>query len=124
MATALTSSAIVAVSRLAAPAAPAAALSRCCSPGASSFLAGIPSSGAPRVPNKSDPQGFTRIGSIVRVKMIDFMIYTLEEMFPGPGLNLLLGPNGSGRDKRTPSATSRRSACGEHAGCAQTDMNR
>jgi hypothetical protein len=24
------------------------------------------------------------------------MIYELEEMFPGPGLNLLLGPNGSG----------------------------
>jgi len=33
----------------------------------------------------------------VRVKMINFMIYELEEMFPGPGLNLLLGPNGSGK---------------------------
>ena len=27
------------------------------------------------------------------------MIYELEEMFPGPGLNLLLGPNGSGTTK-------------------------
>jgi len=29
--------------------------------------------------------------------MVDFMIYTLEEIWPGPGLNLLLGPNGSGK---------------------------
>jgi hypothetical protein len=29
------------------------------------------------------------------------MIYELEEMFPGPGLNLLLGPNGSGTAKYT-----------------------
>lgn len=46
---------------------------------------------------RQDPQGFTRTGSIVRVKMINFMIYTCEEMYPGPGLNLLLGPNGSGK---------------------------
>ena len=50
-----------------------------------------------KTPTRADPQGFSRTGSIVRVKMIDFMIYALEEMFPGPGLNLLLGPNGSGQ---------------------------
>lgn len=43
-----------------------------------------------------NPLGF-RVGSIVRVRMINFMIYNEEEMRPGPGLNLLLGPNGSGQ---------------------------
>ena len=37
-----------------------------------------------------------RVGSIVRVKMINFLTYDDCEVFPGPRLNVILGPNGSG----------------------------
>jgi len=36
-------------------------------------------------------------GSIVRIKLVDFMTFTNCEFFPGPRLNVILGPNGSGK---------------------------
>lgn len=63
----------------------------------SDFLSRIPKSCLPPLPTwNNNPLGY-RIGSIIRVKMTNFMIYHDEEMRPGPGLNLLLGPNGSGQ---------------------------
>ncbi|EFC42567.1 structural maintenance of chromosome 5 [Naegleria gruberi] len=38
-----------------------------------------------------------RDGSIVRIKIHNFMTYDDCEFFPGPGLNLVLGPNGTGK---------------------------
>ena len=35
-------------------------------------------------------------GSIYRVKMSNFLTYTDAEFFPGPRLNVVLGPNGTG----------------------------
>lgn len=37
------------------------------------------------------------VGSIVRVRLIDFMVHQSTEMRPAPGLNLIFGPNGSGK---------------------------
>ncbi|KAI9845607.1 MAG: Structural maintenance of chromosomes protein 5 [Thelocarpon superellum] len=36
-------------------------------------------------------------GSIVRVKLQDFVTYTSAEFFPGPSLNMVIGPNGTGK---------------------------
>ncbi|MCJ1475472.1 Structural maintenance of chromosomes protein 5 [Lambiella insularis] len=36
-------------------------------------------------------------GSIVRVKLINFVTYTAVEFFPGPSLNMVIGPNGTGK---------------------------
>ncbi|KAI9828295.1 MAG: Structural maintenance of chromosomes protein 5 [Thelocarpon impressellum] len=36
-------------------------------------------------------------GSIVRVKLDDFVTYTSAEFFPGPSLNMVIGPNGTGK---------------------------
>ena len=36
-------------------------------------------------------------GSIVRIKMINFVTYTAAEFFPGPNLNMIIGPNGTGK---------------------------
>ncbi|GLD93353.1 hypothetical protein PINS_up001945 [Pythium insidiosum] len=36
-------------------------------------------------------------GSIYRVKLHNFLTYTDAEFFPGPRLNLILGPNGTGK---------------------------
>ena len=36
-------------------------------------------------------------GSIVRVKLINFVTYDLVEFFPGPSLNMVIGPNGTGK---------------------------
>ena len=36
-------------------------------------------------------------GSIVRIKMINFVTYTAAEFFPGPSLNMIIGPNGTGK---------------------------
>lgn len=36
-------------------------------------------------------------GSIVRVKLKDFVTYTAVEFFPGPRLNMIIGPNGTGK---------------------------
>ena len=38
-----------------------------------------------------------RPGAIVRVKLTDFVTYTLAEFFPGPRLNMVIGPNGTGK---------------------------
>ncbi|EAW08837.1 DNA repair ATPase SMC5 [Aspergillus clavatus NRRL 1] len=36
-------------------------------------------------------------GAIVRIKVIDFVTYTSAEFFPGPKLNMVIGPNGTGK---------------------------
>lgn len=36
-------------------------------------------------------------GSIVRVKLINFVTYDLVEFYPGPSLNMVIGPNGTGK---------------------------
>lgn len=36
-------------------------------------------------------------GSIFRVKLHNFLTYNDAEFFPGPRLNLILGPNGTGK---------------------------
>ena len=36
-------------------------------------------------------------GSIVRVKLSNFVTYAAVEFFPGPSLNMVIGPNGTGK---------------------------
>ncbi|ETN37297.1 uncharacterized protein HMPREF1541_08288 [Cyphellophora europaea CBS 101466] len=36
-------------------------------------------------------------GAIVRVKLTNFVTYTKAEFFPGPSLNMVIGPNGTGK---------------------------
>ncbi|KAE8374881.1 P-loop containing nucleoside triphosphate hydrolase protein [Aspergillus bertholletiae] len=36
-------------------------------------------------------------GAIVRIKVTDFVTYTSAEFFPGPKLNMVIGPNGTGK---------------------------
>lgn len=36
-------------------------------------------------------------GSIVRVKLLNFVTYTDVEFHPGPSLNMVIGPNGTGK---------------------------
>lgn len=36
-------------------------------------------------------------GAIRRVKLIDFVTYSSVEFFPGPSLNMVIGPNGTGK---------------------------
>lgn len=36
-------------------------------------------------------------GSIVRIKLSDFVTYTSAEFFLGPKLNMVIGPNGTGK---------------------------
>ena len=36
-------------------------------------------------------------GSILRVKLTDFVTYTAVEFSPGPSLNMVIGPNGTGK---------------------------
>ena len=36
-------------------------------------------------------------GSIVRVKLTNFVTYTVAEFFPGNKLNMVIGPNGTGK---------------------------
>lgn len=40
---------------------------------------------------------FQQRGAIVRIKLRNFMIYTETEIRPGPNLNMILGPNGTGK---------------------------
>ena len=50
------------------------------------------------LPNGTQPLGSTHHpGSIVRVKLTNFVTYTSAEFFPGPGLNMVIGPNGTGK---------------------------
>lgn len=44
----------------------------------------------------SNAEGYKR-GSIVRIRMINFVTYTDCEVRPGPRLNVVMGPNGSGK---------------------------
>lgn len=43
-----------------------------------------------------DDDGY-KPGAIVRIKVTDFVIYTSAEFFPGPKLNMVIGPNGTGK---------------------------
>lgn len=45
-------------------------------------------------------RGF-RTGSILRVQMHNFITYDDAEVFPGPRLNIILGPNGTGKSTLT-----------------------
>lgn len=36
-------------------------------------------------------------GSIVRLRLENFVTYDLIEFYPGPNLNMIIGPNGSGK---------------------------
>lgn len=38
-----------------------------------------------------------KLGSIMRITMHNFVTYTFAEFFPGPQLNVILGPNGTGK---------------------------
>ena len=42
-----------------------------------------------------------KAGSIVRVRMVNFLTYDECEVFPGPRLNIILGPNGTGKSTVT-----------------------
>ena len=45
-------------------------------------------------------KGYCR-GSILRCRMRNFLTYDDAEVFPGPKLNVLLGPNGTGKSAIT-----------------------
>ena len=42
-----------------------------------------------------------KAGSIIRVRMVNFLTYDECEVFPGPRLNIILGPNGTGKSTVT-----------------------
>ncbi|KAI9838989.1 MAG: hypothetical protein M1819_004197 [Sarea resinae] len=46
---------------------------------------------------RKDHSGVYQPGSIVRVKLTNFVTYTSAEFFPGPSLNMVIGPNGTGK---------------------------
>ncbi|RAL11041.1 DNA repair ATPase SMC5 [Aspergillus homomorphus CBS 101889] len=46
--------------------------------------------------NGTTPEGY-KPGAIVRIKVTDFVTYTSAEFFPGPKLNMVIGPNGTGK---------------------------
>ena len=48
-------------------------------------------SDAPKAPLVHQP------GSIVRLKLENFVTYDSGEFFPGPSLNMVIGPNGTGK---------------------------
>lgn len=43
------------------------------------------------------PKSKHQPGAIVRVKLTNFVTYTSAEFFPGPNLNMVIGPNGTGK---------------------------
>lgn len=43
-----------------------------------------------------DSQGY-KPGAIIRIKVTDFVTYTSAEFHPGPKLNMVIGPNGTGK---------------------------
>lgn len=49
------------------------------------------------VPPTSPPKSRHQPGAIVRVKLTNFVTYTAVEFFPGPNLNMVIGPNGTGK---------------------------
>ncbi|KAI9369411.1 P-loop containing nucleoside triphosphate hydrolase protein [Aspergillus egyptiacus] len=48
------------------------------------------------VGGQPDQEGY-KPGAIVRIKVRDFVTYTSAEFFPGPKLNMVIGPNGTGK---------------------------
>ena len=50
-----------------------------------------------RSPKKNRVPGQHQPGSIVRVRLKDFVTYTNAEFHPGPSLNMIIGPNGTGK---------------------------
>lgn len=50
----------------------------------------------PAVHSGVGPGGY-KAGAIVRIKVINFVTYTQAEFFPGPKLNMVIGPNGTGK---------------------------
>ncbi|KAK8042146.1 P-loop containing nucleoside triphosphate hydrolase protein [Apiospora rasikravindrae] len=60
--------------------------------GSSSFRA----NGAPNPNGQHDAEGH-HPGAIVRVMVEDFVTYEHAEFFPGPNLNMVIGPNGTGK---------------------------
>ena len=38
-----------------------------------------------------------KAGTIVRIKLENFVTYTFVEVYPGPSLNMVIGPNGTGK---------------------------
>lgn len=36
-------------------------------------------------------------GSIVRMKLTNFLTYSDTEFYPGPNMNMVIGPNGTGK---------------------------
>lgn len=42
-----------------------------------------------------------RVGSIYRVRMYNFLTFDECEVFPGPKLNVVIGPNGTGKSTLT-----------------------
>ncbi|KAJ5110093.1 Structural maintenance of chromosome complex subunit SmcA [Penicillium argentinense] len=50
----------------------------------------------PRMDHRIGPGGY-KAGAIVRIKVTDFVTYTSAEFFPGPKLNMVIGPNGTGK---------------------------
>ncbi|SMR52588.1 unnamed protein product [Zymoseptoria tritici ST99CH_1E4] len=50
--------------------------------------------GPTRIPNDTQEH---KAGSIVRVTLTDFVTYTKAEFHPGPNLNMVIGPNGTGK---------------------------
>ena len=57
------------------------------------------SNGPPAAPTLRGSSAHTdyQPGSIVRVKLANFVTYTAVEFFPGPSLNMVIGPNGTGK---------------------------
>ncbi|EPY50198.1 Smc5-6 complex SMC subunit Smc5 [Schizosaccharomyces cryophilus OY26] len=52
----------------------------------------------PEKRRRNNPNYFTyAYGSIVRVKLINFVTYEYCEFYPGPYLNMIIGPNGTGK---------------------------
>lgn len=48
-------------------------------------------------PRTEPSQPVYQPGSIVRIKVINFVTYTAAEFKPGPNLNMVIGPNGTGK---------------------------
>lgn len=49
------------------------------------------------LPDGYNTYGDFQPGAIVRIKLTDFVTYTSAEFFPGPKLNMVIGPNGTGK---------------------------
>ncbi|KAH8705596.1 structural maintenance of chromosome complex subunit SmcA [Talaromyces proteolyticus] len=50
-----------------------------------------------RLPDGYTTHGDFQPGAIVRIKLTNFVTYTSAEFFPGPKLNMVIGPNGTGK---------------------------